>query len=67
MEKHTFNVQNITCGHCVMTIKNELSEIDGVNSVDGNPEEKSITVEWDSPANEEKIRETLKEINYPAT
>ena len=66
MEKQTFTVQNITCGHCVMTIKNELSEIDGVKSVDGDPAAKSITVEWDSPAGEEKIRKTLKEINYPA-
>ena len=66
MEKQTFTVQNITCGHCVMTIKNELSELDGIKSVEGDPSEKSITVEWDSPINEEKIRETLKEINYPA-
>jgi copper chaperone len=66
MEKQTFTVQNITCGHCVMTIKNELSEIDGVKNVDGDPAAKSVIVEWDSPANEEKIREILKEINYPA-
>jgi copper chaperone CopZ len=66
MENQTFSVQNITCGHCVMTIKNELSEIDGVKNVDGDPDTKSIMVEWDSPANEEKIRATLKEINYPA-
>jgi len=66
MEKQTFTVQNISCGHCVMTIKNELSEMDGVKSVDGDPGAKSITVEWDAPADEAKIRETLKEINYPA-
>jgi len=66
MEKQTFTVKNITCGHCVMSIKNELSELDGVKNVEGDPSEKSITVEWDSPINEEKIRETLKEINYPA-
>jgi copper chaperone len=66
MEKQTFTVQNITCGHCVMTIKNELSDLDGVKVVEGDPAAKSIKVEWDSPANEEKIREILKEINYPA-
>ena len=50
-----------------MSIKNELSEMEGVKSVDGNPEAKSIDVEWESPASLEKIKETLKEINYPAT
>jgi copper chaperone CopZ len=50
-----------------MSIKNELSEMEGVKSVDGNPETKSIDVEWESPASLEKIKETLKEINYPAT
>jgi copper chaperone CopZ len=42
-----------------------LSDIDGVKSVDGNPEDKQITVEWDSPATLDKIKETLTEINYP--
>ena len=66
MEKKTFSIPNISCGHCVMSIKNELSELEGVNSVEGNPESKSIDVEWDAPITEDKIKDTLKEINYPA-
>jgi copper chaperone CopZ len=66
MEKQALTVPNITCGHCVMTIKNELSELEGVETVDGNPENKSITVEWEAPTTLEKIKDTLKEINYPA-
>ena len=66
MEKKTFVIANISCGHCVMTIKNELSELNGVKSVEGNPEAKSIDVEWDAPITEDKIIDTLKEINYPA-
>ena len=66
MEKKTFSIPNISCGHCVMSIKNELSELEGVNSVEGNPEAKSIDVEWDAPITEDKIKETLQEINYPA-
>jgi copper chaperone CopZ len=66
MEKETFSIPNISCGHCVMTIKNELSEVDGIKSVEGDPDAKSIVVEWDSPASIEKIKETLKEMNYPA-
>ena len=66
MEKKTFSIPNISCGHCVMSIKNELSELEGVKSVEGNPETKSIDVEWDAPITEDKIIDTLKEINYPA-
>jgi copper chaperone CopZ len=66
MEKETLSVPNISCGHCVMAIKNELSEMEGVKSVEGSPETKRIVVEWESPASLEVIKETLKEINYPA-
>ena len=67
MEKKTLSIPNISCGHCVMSIKNELSELEGVREVEGNPENKSITVEWDAPATLEKIKDTLKEISYPAS
>ncbi len=66
MEKQTLTVLNITCEHCVMSIKNELSALEGITKVDGNPENKSITVEWESPVTLDKIKDTLKEINYPA-
>lgn len=66
MEKKTFSIPNISCGHCVMSIKNELDELAGVSSVEGDAKNKRITVEWESPATLEKIRDTLKEINYPA-
>jgi len=67
MEKQTFSIPNISCGHCVMSIKNELSEMEGVATVDGNPESKTISVEWDSPATSDIIKDKLKEINYPAS
>jgi copper chaperone len=66
MTKETLSVPNISCGHCVMSIKNELSELEGVKTVDGDPTNKSITVEFESPVTLDQIKETLKEINYPA-
>ena len=66
MEKQTLSIPNISCHHCVMSIKNELGEIKGVSNVEGDPETKEITVEWDAPATLEQIEATLKEINYPA-
>jgi len=66
MKKQTFTVPNISCGHCVMTIKNEIKALNGIHSVEGDPQEKTVSVEWDAPATLEKIKETLSEINYPA-
>ena len=66
MESRTFSIPNISCGHCVMSIKKELGEIEGVSKIEGDPETKKITVEWDAPATLERLKSTLKEINYPA-
>jgi copper chaperone CopZ len=66
MAQQTFTIPKISCGHCVMAIKNELSEMSGVQSVDGTPETKTVVVDWDAPASEDAIRAKLQEINYPA-
>jgi len=66
MEKKTLSIPNVSCGHCVMAIKNELSQIDGVKEITGDPESKNITVKWDLPATLDKIKAALKKINYPA-
>ena len=49
-----------------MSIKNELSEIEGVHTVEGDPDARTIRVEWEAPATLEILKERLKEINYPA-
>lgn len=66
MSKETLAIPNISCGHCVMSIKNELGELAGIASVEGDPSMKTVTVEWDAPASLEQIKATLIEINYPA-
>jgi copper chaperone len=66
MEKKSLSIPNINCSHCVMAIKNELSDIKGVARVEGDPGKKEITVVWDAPATLEQIKMALEEINYPA-
>ena len=66
MEHKTFSIPKISCGHCVMTITKELKELKGVGKVEGNPQFKTVDVEWDAPATEAQIRATLNEINFPA-
>ncbi|MFH0975023.1 MAG: heavy-metal-associated domain-containing protein [Spirochaetota bacterium] len=65
METKKLTIPNISCKHCVMTIKNELSEITGVSGVEGDQNAKTITVSWDAPASLKAIMDKLKEINYP--
>ena len=66
MEEKIVHIPAISCGHCVMTIKNEIQDLEGVNSVEGTESDKMMTFKWDTPATWEKISETLDEIGYPA-
>lgn len=67
MEKEIFTIPNISCGHCVMAIKKELGDMEGIKSVEGDPANKTVTVEWEVPASTERIRSKLAEINYPVS
>jgi copper chaperone len=64
MEKKTFNVPNIGCDGCVRTIRSEVSQIPGVQKVDGVVSSKAVTVEWGDPATWMQIAEKLAEIDY---
>ena len=66
MEKQTYHIANISCGHCTMTIENELKEIEGISNVQSDIMAKTVTVQWDAPVTVDRIIDTLKEINYPA-
>ena len=62
----TYNVPAIHCGHCTHTIEMEVGELQGVQSVKAEENTKKVTITFDSPANEAKIKALLAEINYPA-
>jgi len=66
MTTKTFTVPGISCGHCVHTIQNEVSELAGVKSVQADQATKQVTVAWEEPQTWEGIKALLKEINYPA-
>lgn len=64
MQRKTFKVPNVGCNGCVNTIRNEVSELAGVQSVNGDVDSKTVTVEWDTPASWEQIEATLVDIDY---
>ncbi len=61
----TYDVPNISCGHCVHTIKMELSELDGVAKVEASESDQRVVVDFEPPATEDQFVAVLKEINYP--
>ena len=66
MATKTFEVPNISCGHCVATIEREVGELAGVASVKADETTKMVTVDWEDSATDwEAIRALLEEINYP--
>ncbi|RJX31878.1 MAG: copper chaperone [Desulfarculus sp.] len=65
MEKKTVSIPNISCGHCLATIKREAGEVKGVSSVEGDAASKQVTISWDAPATWDQIQAALKDAGYP--
>lgn len=65
MNTVTYQVPNISCGHCVHTIKSEVGELAGVKSVEASLDTKMVKIEFEAPATEEQIKALMTEINYP--
>jgi copper chaperone len=67
MQSKFFIIDNISCGHCVHTIKSELNNLEGITSVEINQDSKKVEINWQDPLAWETIKELLEEINYPPT
>ncbi len=58
-------VPDITCDHCVMAIRREVTKLEGVAKVDGNPQEKWIAVAFDpAKVRMEQIEAGIREAGY---
>lgn len=67
MQTKTVKVPNISCGHCVHTIQNEVGDLTGVKRVVASQATKEVTIEWDESLQSwDSIKALLAEINYPA-
>lgn len=65
MNTVTYNIPNISCHHCIHTIKTELGELSGVLSVQGDVDTKKVVVTYEAPATDSNIEDLLTEIDYP--
>ncbi len=62
----TVKAPNISCGHCVHTIQDEVGELAGVKSVQAKEDSKVVTVTFEAPATSAQIEALMAEIGYPA-
>ena len=65
MTEVTYSIPNISCQHCVHTIKMEVSELEGIQSVEADQETQQAKIVFEAPATEAEIKSLLAEINYP--
>jgi copper chaperone len=66
MQTVTLNIPNISCNHCVMTVKREAGFVDGAKFVAGDVEGKTATFEIESDGALTALKSALAEAGYPA-
>ena len=60
----TWQVVGMTCGHCVSAVREELSALDGVRSVDVELETGRVTVASDLPLAVPSVAAAVEEAGY---
>ena len=65
MTTTTYDVQGMTCGHCVRSVTEEISEVQGVSSVDVDLEKGTAVVTGE--ADPEAVRSAVTGAGYEVT
>ena len=60
----TYTVIGMTCGHCEMSVREELEEIPGVSNVVANHESGVVTFTSDRPVSREQVDAAVTEAGY---
>jgi copper ion binding protein len=64
MAETTYTVTGMTCGHCVSSVTEEISQIDGVRNVDVRLETGRVTVTSDQLVSADAVRAAVTEAGY---
>lgn len=64
-ETITYTVPGIHCGHCALSIKEEVSEVSGVEAVDVDVETRVVTIRGEQLA-DDSLRAAIAEAGYEA-
>ena len=63
-ETTTWTVTGMTCGHCVASVTEEITEIPGVENVDVTLETGQVTVTGAEPVDTAAVRAAVEEAGY---
>ena len=66
-ETRTYTVTGMTCGHCVASVTEEISEIEGVARVAVVLETGAVTVTSEQPLDDAAVRAAVEEAGYQLT
>ena len=64
MSTQNFTVVGMTCGHCVASVTEEVTEIAGVSNVDVDLSSGNVTVTAAEPISDDAIRAAVEEAGY---
>lgn len=60
----TYTVTGMTCQHCVASVTEEFSELDGVRTVDVDLGSGGVTVTSEAPLPEDAVRAAVTDAGY---
>jgi copper ion binding protein len=60
----TYTVTGMTCGHCVQSVTEEITELDGVQSVDVDLASGAVTVVSTQPLEDSAVKAAVEEAGY---
>ncbi len=66
-EVSTWTVEGMTCGHCVASVTEEISEISGVQAVAVELEGGLVTITSAAPLERESVEQAVTEAGYALT
>ncbi|MHA6629461.1 heavy-metal-associated domain-containing protein [Pseudonocardia sichuanensis] len=64
MSQSTYTVTGMTCEHCVASVTEEISEIDGVTGVAVDLPTGAVTVTSQNPLDDADVRTAVEEAGY---
>ncbi len=62
-----YTVTGMTCGHCVASVTDEVSKVDGVTNVDVDLASGQVTLTSDGPLDDDAVTAAVEEAGYAVT